>query len=545
MKILGFHSYHDSSYSILEDGIPKIHVELERHIRKKNVIANSIKFFEKNESFNRDIEYIAINRYSGLSIDDHYKSLLGIERLVENNNGKLYITGHHQAHAANAFYSSDFSEAVIITIDGGGIDQKDGGFSKKEEIDKETNSSIKSALTIWYGKDNKIHPIKLIPATICNPGWYWFQVTQGIFDLGTWEDPRGDQAGSVMGMSALGKPNKFLKNFDNFINLKGEKNATFFPKDGLKLKEEVNKSEQNGFDIAASLQKATEEYLLSIITPYLNKYTTKNVCLSGGVSLNCVFTGKLYDNFSNIKVYCDPIPYDAGLSLGASRYVYHHVLDYPRIYNNPRNRTPYLGKKYGLNEIQNQLGLVKDKINYKSVIDEEVIDLMINEFNVISLYGGASESGRRALGNRSIVADPRNIKMKDIINSKVKHRQWFRPFAPSILREDVKDWFVHDIDSPYMSFTLKFKEGMAEKVPAVVHFDGTARLQTVKYEDNNWYYNFIKLFKAKTGIPMILNTSFNDREPIVETPEHAINCFLKTNIDYLYFRDFNILVTRN
>ena len=112
------------------------------------------------------------------------------------------------------------------------------------------------------------------------------------------------------------------------------------------------------------------------------------------------------------------------------------------------------------------------------------------------------------------------------------------------MREDVSDWFVHDIDSPYMSFALKFREGMGEKVPAVVHFDGTARLQTVKHEDNSWYYNFIKLFKEETGVPMILNTSFNDREPIVETPEHAINCFLKTNIDYLYFRDFNILVYR-
>ena len=164
--------------------------------------------------------------------------------------------------------------------------------------------------------------------------------------------------------------------------------------------------------------------------------------------------------------------------------------------------------------------------------------------NVISVYGGGSESGRRALGNRSILADPRSENMKDIINDKVKHRQWFRPFAPSILREDVSDWFQKDVDSPYMTTVIKFKEEVRDKVPAVVHTDGSARLQTVTENDNKWYYNFIKKFKEKTGIPIVLNTSFNDREPIVETPEHAINCFLRTDIDYLYFNEPKILLKK-
>ena len=168
---------------------------------------------------------------------------------------------------------------------------------------------------------------------------------------------------------------------------------------------------------------------------------------------------------------------------------------------------------------------------------------MINK-QIISVFGGGSESGRRALGNRSILADPRHAETKDIVNEKVKHRQWFRPFAPSILRDHVKDWFVHDVDSPYMSIALKFKEGMGEKVPAVLHHDYTARLQTVSKEDNEWYYNFIDKFREKTGVPIVLNTSFNDREPIVETPEHGLDCFLRTNIDYLYFRDYGILVSK-
>ena len=160
------------------------------------------------------------------------------------------------------------------------------------------------------------------------------------------------------------------------------------------------------------------------------------------------------------------------------------------------------------------------------------------------MFHGGAESGRRALGNRSILADPRSPDMKDLINEKVKHRQWYRPFAPSILREDVKDWFEKDVDSPYMSFVIPFREEVKDKIPAVVHLDGTGRLQTVTKESNEWYYNFIKKWKNKTGVPILLNTSFNDREPIVETPEHAVNCFMGTNIDYLYFSDYNILINK-
>ena len=164
--------------------------------------------------------------------------------------------------------------------------------------------------------------------------------------------------------------------------------------------------------------------------------------------------------------------------------------------------------------------------------------------NIISVFGGKSESGRRALGNRSILANPKDEKMKDIINSKVKHRQWYRPFAPSILAEEVDNWFEENYDSPYMSFAVKFKESKRKLVPAVSHYDGTGRLQTVSEDTNSWYYGFIRAWYEKSGVPILLNTSFNDREPIVETPEHAINCFLRTNIDYLYFYDSKILVSK-
>ena len=203
-----------------------------------------------------------------------------------------------------------------------------------------------------------------------------------------------------------------------------------------------------------------------------------------------------------------------------------------------------MGRSYDEKSIWFEVDKVSDKVSFEVVDDDYVVDLLTKDDNVISVFGGGSESGRRALGNRSILADPRSPGMKDIINEKVKHRQWFRPFAPSILRDEVKNWFVHDVGSPYMSLALKFKDGMSEKVPAVVHNDDTARFQSVRKDDNKWYYNFIKKFQGKTGIPIVLNTSFNDREPIVETPEHAINCFLRTDIDYLYFREYGILVKK-
>ncbi|KKK57354.1 hypothetical protein LCGC14_3055300, partial [marine sediment metagenome] len=268
----------------------------------------------------------------------------------------------------------------------------------------------------------------------------------------------------------------------------------------------------------------------------------KAVCISGGVAMNSVMMGKFYEWYPCIKrIYIPPTPYDAGCAVGAAQYLWHHIQDKPRIKWND-NYSAYGGFSYSKERIADDL-LCHKNIKQSIVNDNNVINLL-DEQKIISVYGGRSETGRRALGNRSILADPRRIEMKNKINEKVKHRQWFRPFAPSILREDVKDWFIRDIDSPYMSFVVKFKDNMKDKVLAVVHKDDSARLQTVTEKDNNWYYNFIKKWKTKTGIPILLNTSFNDREPIVETPKHAIKCFLSTDIDYLYFYEYQILVEK-
>jgi len=544
MKIVGFHCAHDASYSVLENGIPIVHNELERFNRRKNTVEDSIKFFLDNDENVEDIQYMTTHRTGGMVKFNYMDSFNECEEIVKKNGGELFILGHHQSHAANAFFTSNMKEALIVTIDGGGVDNENGELHSKSKIDKVGFGSIITCTTFWYGKDNKIEPIKMIEKSKINLGLDWALCTSKIFGLGVWRDPRGDQAGTVMGMAALGNPDKYISHFERKLTdglIENDGNGAV---NLVYLNKEANKKEQNRFDISASLQKETETVIKTLLTPYIEKYKPKNLCLSGGVSLNCVFVGKMFDWFPGINIFVDPVPYDAGLSLGSSRYVWHQILDNPRIYDTPQNWSPYLGYEYQYDTIQEQLDIHKDKIKYEEVDDDYVVDLLIRDDNVISVYGGGSESGRRALGNRSILADPRSPNMKDIINEKVKHRQWFRPFAPSVLRDYVKNWFIHDVDSPYMNVAMKFKKGMSKKVPAVVHFDDTARLQTVSKEDNEWYYNFIDNFRKKTGVPIILNTSFNDREPIVETPEHAINCFLRTDIDYLYFRDFGIIVNK-
>jgi carbamoyltransferase len=169
---------------------------------------------------------------------------------------------------------------------------------------------------------------------------------------------------------------------------------------------------------------------------------------------------------------------------------------------------------------------------------------LLADQKIVAVFSGRSESGRRALGHRSILADPRSSSMKDHVNQKVKHRQSYRPFAPSILREHVKDWFKHDVDAPYMNTVIQVKDNKKNQIPAVIHIDNSARLQTLTKEDNGWYYDFISKWFAISGVPMLLNTSFNDREPICESPQDALTCFMNTNVDALYFTDYGILVTK-
>ena len=467
----------------------------------------------------------------------------GFEKLMEivkNNNIPFYSVGHHQSHAANAFYSSNFKEALVVTLDGGGLD-----------LASDSSSIIPTSFTVWDGEDKKLRNVSITHSELLNIGFAWQRVTRLVFGLSAGY-PKGNQAGTVMAMACMGDADKYLDYFEKFnftnssFHVDSPESEKYF--DFVKMREIASRSEQDAFDVAAALQKATENKVKQIFDVLVEQTDRKLLCLSGGVVLNSVMTGKLHEWYKDKfeEIYVCPVSYDAGISIGSAQFVWHHIMKSPRI-EWKNNATPFLGETYETTAIEKALASMiyidgKDLKVTNAGIDE-IIDLLDGQ-NIISVFSGPSESGRRALGNRSIIADPRRLEMKDTINEKVKHRQWYRPFAPSILREKVSEWFEIDIDSPYMSYVIDFKEEMKDKVPAVVHIDGTARLQTVTKEDNGWYYELIKKWDQKTGVPIILNTSFNDREPIVETPEHAISCFVGTNIDYLYFVDAKLLVSK-
>ena len=468
------------------------------------------------------------------------------------------VYSHHPTHAANAFLTSKFSEAIIFTVDAGGNYalpvNKDG---------KSYSFIIPETLGVFYAKGDessllleKINKTTYVDSSLIeyssrlgdsfsyipfNLGMLWNNTTKEVFGLSI-HYPKGNQAGTVMAMATMGSP-KYKHLFDDTHMMN---NCHSHPHPNYdKLKEIASKSEQDGFDVAASLQEFTEDLFFSVMEQHLedNRHI-QNLCFSGGVSLNCVMLAKVKKRFPWIKnVFCDPVPYDGGLSIGAARMLYHVGHKKAKISNNAKNLSPYLGVSYSLEQINSAIENNKEKLVTKNCDKKEVANLLAQE-KIVAVYGGGAESGRRALGNRSILADPRSPTMKDTINAKVKHRQWYRPFAPSILLEHTEEWFEDFYYSPYMSFAPKFKEEKRDLVPAVVHFDGTGRLQTVDKEISPWYHSFIEEWYKISGVPLVLNTSFNDREPIVETPEHAVNCFLRTNIDYLYFYEYDLLVEK-
>ena len=543
MKIAGVWSGHDASFCILKDGYPEIHAEYERYIREKEPLGDSLQFMMDEYPDFESIKHVA-TCFPQTKLTKYENSLNKINSILKKNDGKIFLIGHHQAHAANTFFSSNFNESMIVTIDGGGV---------------EDPQNTATACTLWYGKDNHIKHVKTFTMNEINIGGLWTRATRYIFKLQSgW--PRGHQAGTVMAMAALGDKDRFAEDFYKMLTkdlflasmkpqtqpkgayIPGKDPKHPYLDDWVKI---ADSDEQTKFDLAAGLQHATEALLFELIGFAIQAMpNVKNLCLAGGVSLNSVAAGKIKNWYNKEieNVYVTPVPHDGGLAVGAAQYAWHQILDNERIVWSD-NFTPYLGEIYKTELITETLNKFNEKITFTNCEDDGVIDLLDNE-KIVAVFGGGSESGRRALGNRSILADPRPPQMKDKINHKVKHRQWFRPFAPSILREEVANWFKEDIESPYMSFVLEFKDEVKDKVPAVVHVDGTARLQTISKNDNEWYYTFIKKWQNKTGVPILLNTSFNDREPICETPEHAINCFLKTEIDHLYFYNENILVSR-
>lgn len=453
-----------------------------------------------------------------------------------NNNLKINYIDHHLSHISSAYYPSEFKKCLAVSIDGFG-----------------DFASI--VIADCYNEKIKIKKKILFPNSI---GVFYESMTQ-LAGFGKY----GDEY-KLMGLSGYGKPiyydflKKHLFNENNLLslnlkyyefykknfsyNFSGEPNQnqllsnSFFE---LLKKENIKYHNDDNFskDIACSAQKIFEEVLFKIISE--NKLDHENLVLSGGCAMNSLANGKLAEknNFRNIFVpFC---PGDNGGSIGAAIYLHKKKYLNEKLFN---LKNPYLGKNYDNKIIQSLVENNLNKIEYKIIDDYDELNKIICkkliEENIIGWFQDRMEFGSRALGNRSIIATPVGPNIKKLINSKIKLRESFRPFAPAILYEKVSEWFNDNVKSDYMSFVAKIREDKKKIIPAVTHIDGTGRLQTVSYNQNKKFYNLIKTFYKITDVPILLNTSFNENEPIVMSPKEALDCFLRTEMDYLVLNNY-------
>ena len=458
----------------------------------------------------------------------------------------IFFSEHHLSHASSAFFPSPFHEAVVLTADGVGewaTTTVALGTGNKLEIKKEIHfphslGLLYSAFTFYTGFKVNSGEYKLMGlAPYGNP--VYEDKIKKLIDIKEDGTFRLDQ-------NYFNYATGLTMTNDKFNNLFGQK-----PRDPEN--EEIT---QFHMDIASSIQKVTEEIMIKLAKAIRKEYNIKNLCLAGGVALNCVANGKILKQKIFDNIWIQPAAGDAGGSLGAALALWHLEQGNKREVNlDDDMKGSYLGTEFTQMEIENELeslGANFDKVNYEDLINK-TSEFLSNE-KAIGWFQGRMEFGPRALGGRSILADPRSPKMQKNLNLKVKYRESFRPFAPSILKEDVSTWFDIDVDSPYMLFVANIspdkKIDMTEsenklfgieklnikrsEIPAVTHVDYSARIQTINKKTNKRFYDLISKFKERTGCPIIINTSFNIRgEPIVNTPKDAFNCFMGTELDYL------------
>ncbi len=579
MKILGISAfYHDSAASLVVDGEIIAAAQEERFTRQKHDfrfpkkaiehclaeggISSSeldmVAFYDKPfQKFDRLLHtYLA---YAPIGIRSFIKAMtlwlkqkLWIKDLIAaelDYKGKILFPEHHQSHAAAAFFPSPYQEAAFLTMDG---------------VGEWTTSSF------GLGKDNRVkilgemkfpHSIGLLYSAFTY--FCGFRVNSGEYKL--------------MGLAPYGEPKYVDLIKEKLIDLKPDgsfkMNMKYFSYcAGLKMtnrkfaklfgglpRKPESKITQREMDMARSIQEVTEEIMLKMANHVHQTTGMKNLVLAGGVALNCVGNGKILRESPFENIWIQPAAGDAGGALGAALFAWYQYLD-----NSPTadglkdtQKATYLGPEFTNQEIQNFLD--GKNIAYHQLTDEEInkrTAKLIADQKVVGWFKGRMEFGPRALGNRSILGDARSKKMQSVMNLKIKFRESFRPFAPTVLADDVSDYFEIDRESPYMLLVADVKNKHRKSadntrtgleklkvarstIPAVTHVDYSARLQTVSHEDNPNYYDMIKEVKNITGCPVVINTSFNVRgEPIVCTPEDAFNCFMRTNMDYLVLNNF-------
>lgn len=564
MNILGISCYyHDSAAALLQNG-EVIAAEEERFSRKKfddEFPENAIQYcLSEGRITKKDVDLVAFYDKSILKFErliDNYiafspkglKSFSNIipkwlhqrlwisdtiRKFLDNYKGEIIFPEHHLSHAAYAYYTSPFDDSAILTVDGvGEWSTISFGYAKKNKIQLKSDIRWPHSLGLFYSAFTY---------------YMGFKVNEGEYKL--------------MGLSSYGEPKYYDLILNNLIDVKNDGSFHLnmdyfaFPYDKIMINKKFEQLfdtprvsdsvfEEKHFDIAASAQKVLEDILLKIVY-HVYKLTQKNnLCYAGGVALNGIANSKLLNDGPFENIYIPPSPGDAGSAIGCALFACYSYLKNSFIpyQDSVKNNLIYLGPNYTNDEIFSFLS--KYKIPYKKFEKQELLEKtaeLISKKKIVGWYQNRSEWGPRALGNRSILADPRFLDMKDIINNKIKHRESFRPFAPSIIEEKLNEYFDFDIPSPHMLFVVKVKK--PELIPAVTHIDGSARIQTVSKKSNPLYYELITEFFKLSGVPILLNTSMNVMgEPIVNTPKEAFEMLLKTDLDYLVLG--NYLISKN
>jgi len=576
MYILGLNAYHaDSSAAIFKDGKMIAATEEERFRRVKHWAgfpSQAIEFCLREAGITLDqVDHIAIGRDPRAklwkkmlflaknpgggfgAVRDRLGNARKVSSLEEEFaaidanadkqalKSRIHQVEHHRSHLASAFFASPFEKAALLSIDGS------GDFT---------------TTMIGVGSGNKIEVLDSVdfPHSV---GLFYTAFTQLL------GFPHYGDEYKVMGLAPYGKPayvdklrdvlvflpnglfrlnQKYFRSAKSGIISYGEDHIPvvaplysnyMVEKFGAVRRKEEALTEYHK-DMAASVQRITEELIFHILGHLHKRTGLDSVCIAGGVAQNSVANGKLTRNTPFKNVYIPSAGHDAGISMGAALYVYNHVLDKPRA---EPIWSAYTGSRYNNDEIE--VYLRSRNISYNRYPDEELYEKVADRLidaGVIGWFNGRAEFGPRALGARSILADPRRQDAKDLLNSKIKRRESFRPFAPSILKEYVPEYFeVTDI-VPFMEKVFPIRQEKRTQIPAVTHADGTGRLQSVDQSISPRYYGLIEAFRRKTGVPILLNTSFNENEPIVNTPEQALECFLRTSMDMLVLE--NCVVTR-
>jgi len=578
MTILGISAfYHDSAAALLRDGVIVAAAQEERFSRKKhderfpmhaveyclregNTTAadlDAVVFYDKPfTKFNRLLEtylHFAPRGFRSfvMAMPVWLKDKLWIPDTIETSldyTGKILYAEHHESHAASAFFPSPFERAAFLTVDGVG-----------EYATSSFGVGAGNRVTI-LAEQHFPHSLGLLYSAFTY--FTGFRVNSGEY--------------KVMGLAPYGEPKYVQTIFDNLIDLREDgsfhMNMDYFDyATGLRMTNDrfaalfggparASESEltQREMDLARSVQDVTEEIMLRMARHVRKTTGEKNLCLAGGVALNCVANGKLLRESIFENIWIQPAAGDAGGAIGAAYVGYHHALDQPALPRTERDMQhgSYLGPVYSDLDVEKFLSdhaLPGVRMDGEAALCTTVADLLARG-DVVGWHQGRMEFGPRALGNRSILGDPRNSEMQKRMNLKIKYRESFRPFAPAVMAEEVADWFEIEQESPYMLLVAEVKKhrqrqmsGSEQRlwgidklnivrsdIPAVTHVDYSARIQTVHRDDNPLFHRLLETFREKTGCAVLVNTSFNVRgEPIVESPKDAYRCFMRTEMDAL------------